>query len=524
MSKKHLLPGLALSALFAGAPAQAYDLSITSDTLQTLDGFGTSVTWSGGEIMRLPAAERERVLRMFFTDEGAGISIIRMRLVAKTDDDFAYQAQVAQWAKAQGVSRFYATVWNVPGTFLDANQKLLPARFDDFAGFIADFIRDMGTEGIPIGWIGVQNEPDNGPKLAASWTVDYNKYTVHYYRSKAELRDFSVALKRVLAARGMGTVKLLGPECMGWQGTRELTQAQFETAEGKDALDVIGTHVYWGAERDADMNPVRVEMAALAKAQGKRLWQTEYSRFDCLPGCTEACQQQHVAQDPARLQTDATFNIQDGLEMAEYLYRDLSLANANAWLYWWTHNPNKGCGGNGATGMHNSFNGMAVIKADNTFFFPKRFHVLSHYMRFLRPGHVRLRATTDGEAAIHPMAFRDSSGNKVTVVVYNRGTAAAPVTVTLPGFPALTSVKPWITSESAEANVQAGSAATFTASAGHAFQLPARSIMTLVFEKPGSTAIRRARPEAPALLFRKGEKGETRTLHGRRVKETPKPK
>src|SRR5688572_15599553 len=75
--------------LFAAAPVRAYSVIIPSDTAQTLDGFGVSVTWSGGEIMRLPAAEKERVLRLFFTEAGAGISIIRMRLVAKTDEDFA---------------------------------------------------------------------------------------------------------------------------------------------------------------------------------------------------------------------------------------------------------------------------------------------------------------------------------------------------------------------------------------------------------------------------------------------------
>lgn len=506
---------IAASLFLAAGPAKAYTVTIPSDTAQTLDGFGVSVTWSGGEIMRLPAAEKERVLRLFFTDAGAGISIIRMRLVAKTDADFAYQAELALWAKAQGVSRFYATVWEVPATFLDANQKLLPARFDAYAAYIADFIRDMGAEGIPIGWIGVQNEPDNGPKLTGSWTVDYNQYTVHYYRSKAELRDFSVSLKRVLAARGMAAVKLMGPECMGWEGTRELTRSQFETADGKAALDIVATHDYWGAERDADMNPVRVETAALAKAQGKRLWQTEYSRFDCLPECSEACHQTHVSQNPARLQTDAAFNMQDGLEMAEYLYRDLSIANANAWLYWWTHNPNKGCGGAGVTGMHNSFNGMAVIRADNTFFFPKRFHVLSHYMRFLKPGQVRLRATADGEAAIHPLAFRDSTGNKVTLVVYNRGTAAAPVTVTLPGFPGLTTVQPWTTTEAAAVNVQPGSAASFAAASGHTFQLEARSIVTLVFEKQVPMGLRKTHP-GPTVGFRKPGRSETRALDGRR--------
>ena len=528
------ISALLSSAFLLGlAPlARGYTLSIPADTLQTLEGFGVSAAWSGEEILNLPEAERERVLRMLFTEEGAALSIIRIRLVP-AGTEFDAQVRFCLQAKAKGVTRFYATLWEVPGQFLDASQKLLPARFGDYARFVADFVRDMEAKGIPVGWIGVQNEPDNGPKLASSWTVDYNKYTVHFYRSKAELRDFSVALKAELVARGMPGVKLLGPECMGWEGTRELIKAQFESAAGIDALDIVATHDYWGAERDADMNGMRAEVAALAKARGKRIWQTEYSRFDCLPGCTDPCQQSHVAQDPARLMSEADFDMQDGLDMVQYIYRDLALANASAWLYWWTHNPNKGCGNSaqGQAGMHNSFNGLSLIKADNTFYFPKRFHALSHYMRFLRPGSVRLKIATDGEDAIRPLAFQDSSRGKVIAVFSNRGAAPAPVTMTLPGFAGHTSVQAYVTTQGAGQNLVAGAAQTFSAASGYTLQAPARSVVTLVFERPQPTAVPAlsGAPEAPQ-VSRSGSRGiryeaaagekvllEARTLQGRTV-------
>jgi O-glycosyl hydrolase len=520
-------------ALLGLAPcARAYTLSIPADTLQTLDGFGVSAAWSGEEILGLPDTERERVLRQLFTDEGAALSIVRIRLVP-AGSEFDNQVRFCLQAKAKGVARFFATIWEVPGPFLDGSQKLLPARFGEYARAVADFVRDMEAKGIPIGWIGVQNEPDNGPKLASGWTVDYNKYTVHFYRSKAELRDFSVALKAELRARGMSGVKLLGPECMGWEGTRELIKAQFESAAGIDALDIVATHDYWGAERDADMNPVRAEVADLAKARGKRIWETEYSRFDCLSGCTDPCQQSHVAQDPVRLMSEADYDMQDGLDMVQYVYRDLALANASAWLYWWTHNPNKGCGNlaQGQAGMHNSFNGLTLIKADNTFYFPKRFHTLSHYMRFLRPGSVRLKLATDGEDAIRPLAFRDSTGEKVIVVLSNRGAASAPVTVTLPGFASHTAVKAYVTTQGADHNLVAGPTESFAAASGYSLQAPARSVMTLIFERPAPTAaparsgasgdprISRSDPRAIRYEAAAGEKVllEARTLQGRTV-------
>lgn len=465
-----------------------YTVTIRDDTLQSVDGFGMSASWSAGEIMRLPETEKQKALGMFFTPQGAAMSILRLRVVPKSDDDFQAQAEMCKWAEAQGVTRFYATNWGVPAQFLDGSQKLLPARFGDFAAYLTGYIRDMGVEGIPIGWIGVQNEPDNGPKLAA-YTVDYNRYTVHYYRSKAELRDFSVVLKKALADEGLGTVKLLGPECMGWEGTREFTKAQFESPAGIQAMDVIGTHDYWGAERDSDMDPVRVEMAGIAKANKKRIWQTEYSRVDCLPGCPNACAYPSVAQDPARILTQADFNMNDGLEMVNYLYKDFSKANASAWLFWWTHNPNKGCGENGP-GMHNSFNGLAILKADNTFFFPKRFHALSHYTRFVRPGASRLALETDGEAAAHPLAFVDRAKDQVIVVMFNAGTAAAPISMKLPGFPSHLSVTHYRTTQAADMNVVLQETRQLAPGSAYAAEMAPRSVSTLVFERSGPSLLR----------------------------------
>lgn len=481
-----------LAALVGLSPSlsAAYTVTLSHDTLQAVDGFGISAAWSGGEVMRLPEPERSRVLGMFFTDQGAAMSIIRMRVVPKTDADFQNQIDMAAWAKAKGISRFYATVWDVPGQFLDGSQRMLPERFGAFADYIAAFVKDMADAGIPIGWIGIQNEPDNGPKQTPA-AIDYNQYTVHYYRSKAELRDFSIVLKKVLASKGLSGVKLLGPECMGWEGSRELTKSQFETAEGTQALDVIATHDYWGAERDADMDPVRVEMAGIAKANHKHIWQTEYSRVDCLPGCAEACYYPSVAQDPAKILTQADFNMRDGLEMANYLYKDFSKANASAWLFWWTHNPNKGCGNasQGIVGMHNSFNGLAILKDDQTFFFPKRFHALSHYMRFVRPGSYRLKLTTDGETAVHPLAFWDPVKDQVVVVAYNNGNAAASLSLQLNGFESHIAVKHYRTTQAADMNVALQEARTLAVGQAYAADLPGQSISTFVFDRSALVAM-----------------------------------
>ncbi len=464
--------------------AFSYTVSVSKDTLQSVDGFGVSITWSGSEILKLPQVEREKTLGMFFTPQGANMSIIRMRVVAKTESDFQNQIDLCLWAKARGVTQFYATAWDVPSQFLDASQKLLPSRFTEFATYVGNFITDMATAGVDIGWIGIQNEPDNGPKLA-TFTVDYNKYTVHYYRTKSELRDFSVVLKKLLTDSKMTRVKLLGPECMGWEGSREFTKNQFETPQGIQAMDVIGTHDYWGAERDVDMDPVRMEMAVLAKANNKKIWQTEYSRVDCLPGCTDPCYLPLVAQDPTRIMTEADFNMRDGLEMVNYLYKDFSKANASAWLFWWTHNPNKGCGtaALGIAGMHNSFNGLAILKDDQTFFFPKRFHTLSHYTRFVRPGSFRIKSTTDGESSVHPMAFYDPLKDQVIVVVYNNGIASAPLSVTLPGYTPYGSMQRFQTTKAADSNVVLIESKIIAAGQAYITTLPPQSISTLVYTR-----------------------------------------
>lgn len=65
-------------------------------------------------------------------------------------------------------------------------------------------------------------------------------------------------------------------------------------------------------------------------------------------------------------------------------------------------------------------------------------------------------------------------------------------------------------------NVQAGAAAGFAAATGHAFQLEPRSIVTLVFEKPVPSGLRRA-GRSPAGAYRKPGKSDTRTVDGCRL-------
>jgi O-glycosyl hydrolase len=339
----------------------------------------------------------------------------------------------------------------------------------------------MAQAGLSIGWIGIQNEPDG---------------------------------------KSLTGVKLIGPECMGWEGTRELTKSQFETPEGIQSMDIIGTHDYWGAERDMDMNPMRVEMAALAKTHGKRIWQTEYSRVDCLPGCTDACFLPHVAQDPARIMTEADLNIRDGLEMVNYLYNDFSKANASAWLFWWTHNPNKGCGNSaqGQVGKHNSFNGLTILRDDQAFFFPKRFFTLSHYTRFIRPGSLRVKSLSDADAVVHPLAFVDPVKDQVIVVIYNSSASAWPLSIKLAGFEAYKSVKHYQTTPDADINVKLLETKVLEVGQDFSNQIPAQSISTLVFEKTDKVTNQVLRHkeggiEGMGYLARTAEKGQFQTTN-----------
>ncbi|WP_155856185.1 RICIN domain-containing protein [Cellulomonas sp. URHD0024] len=167
-----------------------------SQTFQTMDGFGASITDSSSVLLyNLPEAQRDTVMRSIFSpSEGIGMSFLRQPIGASdyvqgphyTYNDLpAGQSDLAQTtfsvahdeAKILPLVRtalqlnpglkVMASPWSAPA-WMKANGSLIggrlkddPAIFHSYALYLLKFVQAYEARGVPIYAISIQNEPQN---------------------------------------------------------------------------------------------------------------------------------------------------------------------------------------------------------------------------------------------------------------------------------------------------------------------------------------------------------------------------
>jgi len=179
----------------------------------------------------------------------------------------------------------------------------------------------------------------------------------------------------------------------------------------------------------------------------KPTWQTEWSTFE--------------TWDPAW--DDSTSA--SGLTWAQHIYTGLTAANLSAFLYWW----------GSATPSTNGDNESLIQINGSTVSSSGRLWAFANYSRFVRPGAVRIAATSSNSAN-DLTAFKNTDGS-VAIVALNTAQTADPVTFSLSGTGTANgaTVTPYVTSTSSDTAAQATipvSGGAFTAT------IPARSLVT----------------------------------------------
>ena len=216
------------------------------------------------------------------------------------------------------------------------------------------------------------------------------------------------------------------PEESGWKFDRATaTLSDPVTAAG---VSIIAGHNYDGAA--AATYP-------LGQNQGKHLWETEVSSFE--------------AFDPS---------MTNGLKWAKKINDWMTIANANAWHYWWLID------GNGDNEALLGPSGQTT----------KRLYVMGNYSKFVRPGYYRIGTSASPVAGVSVSAYKDPSTGKFAIVAINQNASAVTLDFALNGFTA-NAVAPWVTSASLnlaeQASIKVGGSA-------FAATLPAASVTTLV--------------------------------------------
>ena len=458
---------LAAAGVAAGAgPSAAADTATINGatTYQTMAGFGASEGFGEAQtVMNASPQVQQQALGLLYSPaSGAGLTILRNEISADSGSTIepaapasptaapAYvplasisqdqgQLWFAQQIKADyGVTNVFADAWSAP-PFMKTNDSAdnggtlcgVPGATcssgdwrQAYANYLKQYAADYSAAGDPLSYIGPENEANLAPS--------YDGMVL----SPAQTANFLDVLGPTMAGSGLPTkVECCATE--GWDYAQQYAAAIEADATASSYTPVFTSHGYTQAP------------ASALSGWTKPAWETEWSTFE--------------TWDPAWDDgTDAS-----GLTWAQHIYTGLTAAGLSAFLYWWgSTTPSE----NGDNEGLIQINGSTVASSG-------RLWAFANYSRYVRPGAVRVGATSSN-SAVDLTAFRNTDGS-VAVVALNTAASADPITYSLSGTgtPSGATVTPYLTNASSDTAVQA---ATTVSGGAFTATIPARSLVTYV--------------------------------------------
>lgn len=383
---------------------------------QRIDGFGASSAWIG--------TWTTNQADMFFTTNsgsgkgpggtnfaytGIGLSLLRNRIAP---NGTTAETDIMQKAQARG-ARVWSTPWSPPASMKSNNDvnnggSLLPVNYQAYASQVANYVRAMrDTYGINLYALSVQNEPTLPTSYESCvWTAQ-------------QIHDFVPYLYGALLSNGVASTKIMLPEHMSWDFALAATTMNDSNTAAQ--VGILAGHGYGSS-------------AAAVNAYGKALWETEES---VLSG------------------DDAT--IANGLMWAAKIHAYMTVAEVNAWHYWWLIP-----WGTSSQGLCDT-NGVPA----------KRMYTTGNFSRFVRPDYYRIGVDNGGSTLAS--AFKDAQSGRFALVVINSNSGSVTQTFTLAGAPVVDSVTPWITSDTLSLASQTAVAVT---NASFIYTIPGKSVVT----------------------------------------------
>ena len=340
-----------------------------------------------------------------------GLSLLRSRIAP---DGSTVESGIMQMAQARG-ARVWSAPWSPPATYKDSNS----VNGGNWISTAANY-QNYATQ---LANYVASMRTTYGIKLHAVSVQNEPDASTTYEScvwTAAQIHDFVPYLSAALVGKGVASTRVLLPESMHWQFSLAADTMNDPVTAAQVAI--LGGHNY-GSSAAA--------VTLFGSPSPVPLWETEH----------------YFGSDDT---------ITNGVALAAEIHDFMTVAEASAYHYWWL----KGSG-NGS------------IAGNSTTTPAKRLYVMGNYAKFVRPGFQRVTLTSDTTALIS--AFKDPTSQNFVIVAANP--TAWPVTQSfnLTSCPAVTSLNPWITSDTsslanlAAVNVSGG---VFTS------ELPAYSVTT----------------------------------------------
>jgi glucuronoarabinoxylan endo-1,4-beta-xylanase len=351
-----------------------------SSVQQKISGFGASTAWAGATMSTTDAD------LLWSTTTGAGLSLHRIRIDTTGTSTSGGELGNAKLAVARGVT-IWATPWTPPAADKDNNNNVMGhlSNGQDFANKLKTFVSNMKTAGVPIYAVSAQNEPDAN---------------VSYESCVYDGTSISSFIAKYMGPALSGTVKIMAPETQNWCGFKTFWPLIKANTTAMGYIDIVATHEY-GCNVTAYPD--------IAQA-GKEFWETEI--YDTVTATDDG--------------------MGSGLRVAKLIHEALTVANMNAWHYWWVYGGENG-------GLFNT----ATTPAHAT----KRLWVEGNWARFVRPGYSRVATSGTVPSGVLVSAFKNATDGTVSIVAVNNNTSATNVSLFISGA-APCSMTPWVTSAS----------------------------------------------------------------------------
>lgn len=417
-----------------------------NDVHQVIDGFGASSAWRGSWSTALA--------NMFFSTNsgtgtavgggtysytGIGLSLLRTRIAP---GGTTVEQSIMQMAQARG-ARVWSAPWSpAPAAQFKSNGDVNGGSFignttnyQAYANQLAGYVAKMKSQyGVNLYALSIQNEPDANVTSyeSCNWTAQ-------------QIHDFVPYLSAALVASNVAATKIMLPESQNWTDPQGLRLATLNDPTTAAMVSIIANHNYVANNAAGDQSVP----AALA-SNGKALWETEVAKL-----------------------SGNDSSITDGLYWAGRVHLFLTVAQANAWHYWWL------C----AYGTDNE--GLC----DTSEVPAKRMYTIGNFSRFVRPGFHRIGVSNSSPLQIS--AYKNLTNANFAIVAINNTATNVEHVFNLAGF-SVASVTPWLTSASASLAAQSAVAVN-----GSVFTniIPAQSVVTYA----GQAAPANSPPELAAL-------------------------